>query len=117
MNGKAKIAFLNSKTDGKLDFKKIKENLSRLNRAELRAYLLLLKQERNREKATIEVPLDESLIGSELVAFFKKKFPGKELEFVKNKNLIGGFRVRTDDKTLDLSLKTIIEKLYESNNR
>lgn len=117
MKGKAKIAFLKSKTSGKLDWRKIQQNVSCLNRAELRDYLLLLKQERNREKTTIEVPLDKSLLGLELVTLLKKKFPDKELEFLKNKNLVGGLKIRSEDKILDLSLKRILERLYEQNNR
>lgn len=112
MTRNAKQAFSKSKTEGKLDPKKIRNILPKLTRLELRDYLLLLKQERNREKVIVEVPITQSLLGSQMVDFFKKKFPGKELEFIKNKNLIGGLRIQANDQVLDLSIKKILESLY-----
>lgn len=103
------------KTRGKLDSKKVKKVASLLTRSELRSFILILREERKKELVTIEVPLKENDLGrnSKLIGFLKNKFEGLDIEFVENKELLGGLIVEKDNRILDLSFKGALGKLYE----
>lgn len=110
MKKNVKLLVLKSKTNDKLDAGKIRKIAARLTRAQLREYLMLLRQERSREKVIVETPLDPNLIRKNLTPFFRKRSKDKEIEFLENKELIGGLKIQVNDDVLDSSFKNILEK-------
>lgn len=110
MKKNIKRLLLESKTRGKLDINKIKKNITFLTRTELKEYLMLLREERGREKVVIQMPVDQRFVGKSLKSFFKRKFKNKELEFIENKALLGGIRIEDNDNVLDYSFKNILEQ-------
>lgn len=102
-----------SKTGQKLDPQKIKKIMSLLNRIQLRQYLILLREVRKKELVVIETPISSANLGIDITHFFKKIFKDKDLDFVEDKNLIGGIRVTVNDDILDLSFKGILQRLYD----
>lgn len=109
MKKNIKRLILLSRTKGKLDIDKIKKIITFLTRTELKEYLMLLREERRREKVIIEMPINQRLIEKNLKSFFKRKFKDKELEFIENKALLGGIRIVDNDNVLDYSFKNILE--------
>lgn len=110
MKKNIKLLLLRSKKRGKLNVSRIRQIASQLPKSQLREYLLLLKQARQREKVVVEVPIDRSQVEQSTIVSLKKRFKGREIEFVKNKELIGGLRLSVDDNVLDLSFKGIFSE-------
>lgn len=115
MNINIKKLVLKCKTKNKLDAKKIKKAASFLNRAQLRLFLMMLREERKKELVTIETPVSRKVLikNTKLTASLKKKLGKQDIEFVENKELLGGIIIRVEDRILDLSFKGALDRIYD----
>lgn len=106
---------LGCKTKGRLDSKKVKKVVPFLSRSKLRLFLITLREERKKELVIIESPVSDKVLmkNTRLISYLKRKLGKHDIEFVENKEVLGGIILRVEDRILDLSFKGALDKLYE----
>ena len=106
----AKLLAEASKTQGRLDAKKITRISRRLTRTDLKSYLFLLKRARLSEVVFVETP---ETLPTSLVLRMKKELTGREVVVNIDRSLIGGARFTTLDTVLDVTIKRMLNKIRE----
>ena len=93
---------------GKLDAKIVSTVAGKLSRKDLKAYIYELRTEENKKYVTIT---SVNLLKSQEKKEFQEMFPGKELVYETDPDLIAGVKVRTHDTEYELSINNIINSI------